>query len=81
MTNPAGSSRKEDTEHIMIVSDGTPKGTHVFLQESGKMVANVQEIDWKITNHGLSVVTLTIARVPLETTVDNDQVQYRKIVL
>jgi hypothetical protein len=82
---PENSAVTEQVEFtsIKIVSDGTSNGTKVFVQESGKTLANVQSINWHIDVHGLSVVTLVIQRVPVEMEAEKDkvQVQMRHIVL
>jgi hypothetical protein len=66
--------------YISIISDGTPHGTKVTVQDTGKAIAYVQSIDWHLDVNGVATVTLVIKKVPIELKVEEKQV-HRHIVL
>jgi hypothetical protein len=53
---------------LKIVSDGTPRGTKIFDEETGSELRNVVDLKWELSARDLSScnVTMRLARVPLE---------------
>jgi len=51
---------------VKIISDGTPKGTHVIDIDTGKELEGVQAIKWEIQTDYMAKVTLELSRIDIE---------------
>lgn len=51
---------------LKIISDGTPKGTHVIDEDTQEELGLIQKISWTVGVGIPSQLTLTILNTPLE---------------
>ena len=57
---------------LKIISDGTTRGTKV-IDEMGNMVEHVQAISWQIRVGELSLATIELIDIPIETAVNHSE--------
>lgn len=69
------------TRLIKIVSDGMAQTTNIVDAETGERIGNVVAIEWKASleagGTGLAVATITVIDVPVELSMDTEQVVQR----
>lgn len=53
-------------EKIKIVSDGTPRGTHVFLPSGEELKGCITKISWSITPKGFASAVIAFDGVELD---------------
>jgi hypothetical protein len=57
---------------IMIISDGTPMGTHVTNAVTGEKLELVQSVTWTCAGNDLATATITVRKVPVAVVGETD---------